>query len=147
MSLQEVIDNVADRLVAEVESLEVGAAVSAWKWRSNQGGGMQLPSAVVQVPEFDRSGLDESEDHLGARDIRMTFPVLFFFDLGETDASFGQAIEVVSAYVDALDANPGLDGNAQEAKVTHSEPKELEAVKSGRPIFSFLCTVEVLAFF
>lgn len=146
MSLQEVIDSVADHLVSTIDGLEVDRSVNAWKWRSNEGGGLQLPSAVVQVPEFDRSGLDEAEDHLGARDIRMEFSVPFFFDLGQTDASFGEAVEVVSAFVDALDADPGLDGNAQEAKVTHTEPANSEPLQ-GRPTFAFVCTVSVLAFF
>jgi hypothetical protein len=146
MNLQEVIDDIADQLVAAIEGLEVERSVSAWKWRSNQDAGLQLPSAVVQVPEFDRSDLDGAEDHLGARDLRMEFAVPFFFDLGQTDASFGEGIEVVSAFVDALDADPGLDGHAQEAKVTHTEPANSEPLK-GRPTFAFICTVSVLAFF
>jgi hypothetical protein len=145
MNLGELIDNVADRLIAEIEGLEVDRQVSAWKWRSNQGAGMELPAAVVQVPTFDRSGLDEAEDHLLQRDVRMDFNVLFFFDLGETDASFAEGVEVTAAFVDALDANPGLDGNAQEAKVTHTEPANGPPLE-GRPTFAFVCTVEVLAF-
>ena len=144
MSVQTVIDNIADRIVADIAGL--ASDVKAYKWAAGPSSGLdEVPAAVVQLPTIERTEVDAREDHLGATDLRLQFEVFFFFDASNVDYTMPQALEVVSAFTDAIDEDIDLGGAAQEAKVTRSEPTNVES--DGRPLFGYSSNVSVLTFF
>lgn len=117
------------------------------------------PAAVVEMPGIERTAADEAESQLGTRDVRLSFPVAFYFDLSEDVAySQSQAVEVCEAYVDAIDAakEPGqplatdaISGGVivVDAKGSFDPPEIFPPeASSGRPAIRYVCRVEVLAF-
>jgi len=117
------------------------------------------PAAVVEMPGIERVAADEAESQIGTRDVRLTYPVAFYFDLSEDVVlSQTQAVEVVEAFIDAVDAstNAGqpmgtdvLTGDVLvvDAKASADPPELLEPVSSsGRPAIRYVCRTEVLAF-
>lgn len=117
------------------------------------------PAAVVEMPGIERVNADEAESQMGTRDARLSFPVAFYFDLSEDVAfSQAQAVEVVEAFVDAIDAatNAGqpLAPDALGAGVividakTSVDPPEIfpPDASSARPSIRYVCRTEVLAF-
>lgn len=145
MSVQTVVDAIADRLVLRVEELNLNPKVRAYKWAVGPGSGFDaVPAAVVEIPTIGRTHVDAAEDHLGARDLYLTFQVIFVFDATSVDTTMPDAVEAISAFIDAIDADPDLGGNALEAKVISSEPSNVE--DAARPLFGYVAEVEVLAF-
>lgn len=117
------------------------------------------PAAVVEMPGIERVAADEAESQIGTRDVRLSFPVPFYFDLSEDLAySQSQAVEVVEAFVDAIDAatNAGqplgpdvLSGGVIviDAKASVDPPEIMPPEgSSGRPAIRYVCRAEVLAF-
>lgn len=116
------------------------------------------PAAVVEMPSLTRTRVDEAESQISNRDVRVSLPVAFYFDLSE-DVSYsqGQAAEIVEAYVDAIDAsmNAGepfdpaaFSGSAVviDVKASVDPPEILVAeASSARPAIRYVCRVEVLA--
>lgn len=149
MSLETLIDNLGDALKADIEAMDLGAKVKAYKWSAGGAGMDSVPAAVIQMPEVTRTGTGRREDHLAQRDIDLKFEVFFFFDASNVEYSMPQAISTVSAFVDAIDEDPSLGEHAMEAKVVSSNPVNVESTgesASSRKLFGYACTVEVEAF-
>jgi hypothetical protein len=145
MTIDKVVDDIASRLITDIEGLSVD--VKAYKWAAGPGDGLDsVPAAVVQIPRIERSGVDKNEDHIGASDLHLTFEVFFFFDASNVTFTMPQALETVAAFTDAIDEDIDLGATCQEAKVTSSDPINVDS-EGGRPLFGYSCTVGVLAFF
>lgn len=144
-------------VAAGLSGLENGASVKGILWAPRDTD--TRPAAVVEMPSIERVAADESESQVGTRDVRLTFPVAFYFDLSE-DLVFSQsqAVEVVAAYVDAIDAatNDGQPLAAAafagavmpvDAKASVDTPEIVPPeASSARPAIRYVCRVEVLAF-
>lgn len=142
-------------VAAGVPGLANGATVKGIRWAPRDTD--TRPAAVVEMPAIERVAADERESQIGTRDVRLTFPVAFYFDLGE-DPAFGQeqAVEVVAGYIDAIDAatNDGqpLEGSAFggaviviDAKASADAPEIFPPeASSGRPAIRYVCQTEVL---
>jgi hypothetical protein len=145
MNLDELVDGLGERLKEGIEGLDLNPSVKAYKWGAGGAGLDKVPAAIVQIPRIERTGVLQKEDHVGFRDLRMQFEVVFIFDASNVNYFMPKAIETVSAFIDFVDANPGLNGLAEEAKVTNADPANVEEANS-RPRFAYSTTVDLIAF-
>lgn len=146
-TVEDVVNGIADQLVLLIEELELDPSVVAYKWQVNPGAGFDsLPAAVVESPLIGRTEVDKREDHLGSRDLYLTFSVTFVFDLSDVDYTMPQAVQTVSRFIDAVDSNPTLEGTAQEAKVVNAEPSLVAGEGTDTALPGYVCAVEALAF-
>ncbi len=68
-----------------------------------------------------------------------------YFDIGDLAFGQAQAVEVIEAWILAIDADQTLGGVVQEAKVTTvDEPEYVE--DAGRPYLIYPSTVSILDF-
>jgi hypothetical protein len=134
-----ILTPLAEALVEKIE--EVDAKGYCWAPRELS----SLPAGVVELPGVVRTPLDAPEDHLGQKDWRPSFLVVFYFDLAESKHAQTQAIDMVEAFVSAIDADPSLGGRCQEAKAVEVlVPEFLE--DEARPEIRWAVDVEILKF-
>jgi hypothetical protein len=132
-----IIDPVASALATLVDNL---SGVYGTKWTPKDLG--TVPAGVVGVPRGSRVAVDTAESQLGSEDWNLTYTVALFFDLSEAQFSQAQAVEILEAFIAAVDDNPTLDGTVIDAKVTNFEPEVVETMN--RPLLSYACDVDVL---
>src|ERR1044072_232669 len=98
-------DEIADALMGVLEDIEV----NAYKWAPSQ---IQPICAVIELPTIARTDPDQAEDHLGANDWRLTFPVVFYGEPGNKPRdNQGRLLTRVVQFIDAIDElEPGSSG-------------------------------------
>lgn len=133
----EIITPLADALIAKLE--EVGA--TGYRWAPKE---ISRPAAVVELPAIERTPVDTAEDHLGQKDWTLNFPVIFYFDLAVAQGSQDAAVDIVEGFVSAVDADQGLEGLCQEAKVV--EVFEPEFPEDANPQIRWGTRVQILKF-
>jgi hypothetical protein len=143
MSLKSSVVPIAERIKADIEGQS--PSVKAYLWGAGAAGLDEVPAAVVQLPRIERTAVDKAEDHLGALDVDLEFEVIFYFDASNVNYSLPQAAETVLNFIDAIDHDIALGGTATEAKVTRSEPVNVDT-GSSRPLYAYTCTVDVQSF-
>jgi hypothetical protein len=139
-----VFDPVAQKLVDVINGIGATGAVTkaatGYKW-----GRVELdatPAGVVALPDFRRTGVEQKESQLGSNDWWLTYPVLLAVDLDEAVAAQGVVIDLLEAFIAAVDANPSLSNTVLDSKVTDGTPY-IETHK-GRPLVGYECHVEAL---
>jgi hypothetical protein len=139
-------DELADALVEVLAGLLIGGKqVNAYKWAD---GGIRRPSAVVELPTIRRTQPDEREDHIGADDWRLVYPVAFYVGMGknprEAQARLAQG---VVDFIDAIDARtPRLTELSADLKVTEATPFAVEAQADKITLIGYETTVSILTF-
>jgi hypothetical protein len=102
----------------------------------------------VELPDIDRTPIDQPEDHIGQVDWKMAYTVAFYFDFDDQDTYHqAEAATVIEAWIKAIDANQdlGMSGTVQEAKVIHAGPFSIDDTRS-RAMLLYPTRVELLAF-
>lgn len=147
MSVQ-IHEELADALVEVIE----GIGLRAYKWPRP---GIKLPSAVIEMPTIRRVEPDEAEDHLGASDWRLNFPVIFYKEVGRGDTVIADQVELMGlalAFVQAIDhLKPGSDGLilnelCTDAKVVSAEPFGEDETDDSRRKIGYETRVSILTF-
>jgi hypothetical protein len=118
-----VIAPIGDALKEMIDALDVSQSVTGYLWP--KGDLDSRPAGVVELPDLRRRGPDERESQLGANDWMHEFPVTFWIDNQGNKTNFPLLIDIVEAWVKAIDANPtlGLGGLIpNETSVTDVEP-------------------------
>lgn len=135
-----ILDPIATALVTVAETVS-GLNGCKWVLRDTD----SRPAAVVMPPSIERTPLDVSEDHLGQNDWNSEWSVDLYFDTTNLEYGQVQAVEMVEAWIVAVDADQDLGGVVQEAKVTSvAEPDFVE--DANRPYLIYPTTVSVLDF-
>lgn len=144
--MNELHDELAGALVEVLEGLTIGdKPVNAYKWAD---GGIRRPSAVVELPTIRRTQPDQPEDHLGADDWRLVYPVAFYVEMGvnprEAQARLSQG---VVNFIDAIDASTArLNELSSDLKVIESTPFAVETQADKITLIGYETTVSILAF-
>lgn len=86
----------------------------------------RLPAGVVEWPTITRTGIDEPEPELGTNEWLLEYPVNLYMKLDKAERAGREALDLVEAWIVAVDANQGLSGEAYEAKVISAEPAVVE---------------------
>jgi hypothetical protein len=143
--------------VAGALTTDLAPTVRAIRWAPRDTG--SRPAAVVELPSIERTSADEAETQISTRDVILRFPVPFYFDLSD-DLEFAQdqAVEVIEAFVDAVDAATNA-GQPLEAEAMIGNAVVIDAAcqvdppefmpgdeSSARPAIRYVCRVDVLAF-
>lgn len=140
-----VLSPTADLIVTVINGLTTSETVKATRWDPGTGTGFdKLPAASVGVPTIRRVGVDQPESQIGSRDWEITYPVIFYIDLGEARYAQALAVEIVEAFIKAIDTNTlqASDGSIVDAKVTEAAPAEY--VDDARPLLAYETTLELL---
>lgn len=140
-----VIDPTAALIAGFITNLAVTPTVKSYQRDPGMAGLDSLPAGVVGLPSLERTGVDEAEGQLGHDDWLLSYPVEFYFDIGDAVYTATQAVEVLEAFVKVIDANRGLGQDVAtilDAKVVSSEP--VEVVDTPRPMLVYSCRLEVL---
>lgn len=138
---------IADALVTVIQSLS-DPTVGAVKWSRLDTD--TRPAAVVGMPiTIRRTEPDQKEGQVGTDDWNVDFPVDFYFEFDELEAAQTQAVQVIEAWIKAIDADqtlgdlPGL----LEAKVVEAGPPEkLTAESTGRATLFWPTRVSLIRF-
>lgn len=133
----EIITPLANALVDKLG--DVGA--TGYRWAPKE---VFRPAGVVELPAIERTPVDAPEDHLGQKDWTLNFPVIFYFELAVAQGSQDAAADIVEAFVSAIDADQGLGGLCQEAKVV--EVFEPEFLEDANPQIRWPARVQILKF-
>lgn len=136
-----VVQPLADRLTSLLAA--IGVTVPAGGWARDHL--HALPAAEIEIPDGRRRNVDEPEDHLGQRDWQLEFPVTLWVDLHEASAAQRQLVELLEAWIAAVDADETLNNLATDAVVT-SWQRVYDATDQARPLLGVVTTVEVLKF-
>jgi len=101
----------------------------------------QIPCGVVRPPTIGRTEPKGEESQLGSDDWDLSYPVTLYFEFDEASKSQDQAVEIVEAFIKAVDANPDLDTNgiADEASVVSAEPVIVD--DQTRALFAYDCRI------
>lgn len=129
-----VIDGIASALVTKIGTLQatytLSQPVTGYKWP--RGDLDSRPAGVVELPTLRRRGPSESESQLGSNDWMHEFPVTFWIDNQGNATNFPLLIDIVEAWVKAIDADPALGLGPvipEETSVTDVEPVIADAEK------------------
>jgi hypothetical protein len=136
-----IFDPVAQAICNIIDGLSLTSSLTSFKW-----GRIDLdsiPAGVVAMPLFRRTAVEEAESQLGADDWNISYPVLLVADLNEAVANQAQVVDMVEAFVKAIDADYSLAGTVKEAKVTEGEPY-VQQDKGSRPLIGYELVVDVL---
>jgi hypothetical protein len=137
-----VIVPLADALHALLEGLDFQPTVKAYRWAPSMVG--DVPAAVIDIPEVRRTGVDEPEEQLGSDDWTLTYPVELLVDLAVAETAQTRAVELLEAFIAAVDANPSLGFPiVDDSKVTAGTPS-FDLSDQARPLLTYDCEVEVL---
>ena len=145
------LDGLAANVVTVIQALSVGFTVNATSYTSTVKGYSwaprdldKIPAAVVEMPEVERVDVDTPESQLGSFDWRVTFPVVFYFELDEAARGQAQAVNVVEAFIKAIDASPTMGDNAIiDSKVVHAGPPEI-IDDEARALIRYPCELRIL---
>lgn len=137
------LEPLAAAVAALITSLTTATSVKAYAHDPGYAGLDSLPCGVVGLPAITRTGVDESESQLGARDWFCEFPVSLYFDLADPTFTSKQAIETVEAFIKLVDTESlqAADGTVLDAKVTEAVPVEI--VDKDRPMVAYECKLEI----
>lgn len=106
----DVIDPIASALVTKIGTLtatySLSQTVTGYKWPKGELD--SRPAGVVELPVLRRRGPDERESQLGSNDWMHEFPVTFWIDNQGNATNFPLLIDIVEAWVKAVDADPTL---------------------------------------
>ena len=140
------LDEIADGLVLVLGGLDI----AAYKWGPRN---IKPLCAVVQLPEVDRTEPDEAEDHVGANDWRLRFPIYFYAELTEKpQAVQAELLRQVARFMDAIDSlesgSEGLVLNdlCADLKVTKAVPFVEPREGQKRDLIGYEATASVLTF-
>lgn len=110
----------------------------------------RLPAATIDGPEeVQRRGPEEHESELGARDLLTRWTVRLYTNRGDDQAADADAARTLLAQaIDAVDANRGLFGTAEDAGlVTASFGIETKGGDTNpRELTVYTCELAVLTF-
>lgn len=134
------IGEAIERVLRELDAaeLEVKSEWLAPKQLSGSG-----PWAVVDLPRFRRTPPDEPEDELGSSTWRLWYPTTIYVDLKEAKRDQGRALEIVEAFIHAVDLDRSLGDTVFDSSVVEGEP-EIVGREQARPLLAYECQVEVL---
>lgn len=136
--MSDILDPIAAAIGVRAEA--VGAKF--YKWAPTD---IKPPCLVVELPSLKRTPVDQKEDHLGATDWYLDYPAIFYFALDNPDTAQPKAVDIIEAFVLAIDADNGLGGICQEAKVV--EVMDAEMVDDQpNAVIRWPTRVEVLTF-
>lgn len=133
-----VVDPIATAIYERGE--EVG--LKPYKWAPTD---IKPPCMVIELPAIRRTGVDQREDHLGQTDWTISFPTIFYFALDNPAAAQPKALGFVESFIFAIDADNGLGGLCQEAKVVEVAEPEFMEDQPNAPL-RWPARVEVLTF-
>lgn len=133
-----VVDPIAGALCARAEGVEL----KPYKWAPTD---IKPPCVVLELPAIRRTGVDQREDHLGQTDWTLSFPTIFYFALDNPATAQPKALEFVESFIFAIDADNGLGGLCQEAKVVEVAEPEFVEDQANAPL-RWPARVEVLTF-
>jgi hypothetical protein len=137
-----VIVPLADALKQMLEGLDFAPAVKAYRWAPSMVA--TVPAAVIDIPEVRRTGIDEPEEQLGSDDWTLTFPVELLVDLAVADRDQTRVVELLEAFIAAVDANPSLGFPiVEDSKVVAGTPG-YDLSEEARPLLTYDCEVQVL---
>lgn len=111
MPYSTVIDGIASALVTKINGLQAAYSldqnVIGYKWPKVD---FDAPRPVgnVELPELRRRGPTERESQLGSNDWQHEFPVTFWIDNTGANTNFPLLIDIVEAWIKAIDADPAL---------------------------------------
>jgi hypothetical protein len=147
----EIHEQLADALVSVIEG--IWEVKKVYKWSP---GVIKAPAAVVELPTIRRTEPDKAEDHLGASDWWLDFPVLLYVELladkhaQKTQATVAQlAVDFISAIDNLQPDGDGfvLNGLSEDAKVTSAEPFATPSPdEAGRHTLGYETHVSILTF-
>ncbi|HET9199245.1 MAG TPA: hypothetical protein VFN92_13445 [Solirubrobacterales bacterium] len=142
----ELHDEIAGALVDVLRGLDIRAD----KWGPRN---IKPLCAVVQLPVIRRTDPDGAEDHLGARDWRLEYPVYFYNELTEKPQPVqAELLKQTVRFIDAIDElTPGAEGLVlsdlcADAKVTQSIPFVEPREGQKRDLIGYETTVSILTF-
>src|SRR4051794_31632298 len=98
-----IITPLAEALIEKAE----GVGAKGHRWPPSE---ITPPCVVIELPEIERTGVDEPEDHLGQKDWTVTFTAVFYFDLATAQSDQDGAVDVVEAFINAIDEDQALGG-------------------------------------
>jgi hypothetical protein len=130
-----VIVPLADALKQMLEGLDFAPAVKAYRWAPSMVA--TVPAAVIDIPEVRRTGIDEPEEQLGSDDWTLTFPVELLVDLAVADRDQTRVVELLEAFIAAVDANPSLGFPiVDDSKVVAGTPS-FDLSEEARPLLTY----------
>jgi hypothetical protein len=139
-------DDIAKALISVLE----GQSIKAYKWSP---GAIKPPCAVIEMPTIHRTEVDHREDHVGADDWRLDYPIAFYTELARDvtkgQASLAQNVVNFIRAIDTLTPTEGLilNGLCIDAKVTQSVPFVEAAVQDeSRTLIGYETHVSILTF-
>lgn len=138
---------IGQKIVDQVQgvTLDGSPSIVGRLWAPNSGDVGTVPAVVVYPPAVVRTEPDAREDHIGATDWFLDYPADLYVDAGDMEFGQQQIVEFLEAAIKAIDANPGLDDECQEAKLTRAEePTKVEL--NNRKLLMIRCRVRVLEF-
>lgn len=138
-----ILDPVGTLIASVISGLSVTPTVKAYWPDPGYAGLDAVPAGVVGSPGIDRQDVQERESQLGTNDWTITYPVSFFFDLGDTATAQAQATQTVEAFIKAIDTATlsVSDATIEDAKVVSATPDEI--ADSARPMLVYDCRVVV----
>ena len=106
--------------LADGITLTNGVEVTGYLWERKDFA--SLPAVAVEPPDGRRRGIDEGESQLGSDDWFPEYHVSLYVDLDDAVVAQEQMLELLEAYIAAVDADPSLgDAEVLDAKVTRWE--------------------------
>jgi hypothetical protein len=141
-----VTDPIAEALKTTIEGIS-SLTIKVYKWPPKSGDldtGVAPAAVIWSSPRSAGPTPTRPRTTLAENDWNYTFPVTFYFDLGDASFSQGQAVEAIEAFIKAIDANQDLTGTCQEAKAMADQPEYFEG--EAKPIIRWPTRVQILKF-
>ena len=99
------------------------------------------PVITVGLPTIERHGIDEAELEVGKDDWHTTWPVTLYVQIQDPQTATLDVHRLVGALIQAVDADPTLGGEADEAKLIDVTPDENDEAAESRQ-YVIRCRVE-----
>ena len=103
------------------------------------------PAAWVRLDSFRRTGPEEPESQLGARDWWLTYEVVLAVDAPEPGRAQLNMYELLADVIDVFDDNQQLTASVLDSKLTQGEQVWTDEPDQGPPLLLAVCQLEVWA--
>ena len=138
------IDQVAVQLVAKIDGLT--QTVKGFKWQQSDLD--TVPAGVVGIPDIRRQSPNDREPQMNSWGWYLDFPLRFYVDLDEPNRAANEIMDIVEAFIKAIDADEtlgGLIGVGHDGvpRVTSAQPFEQLDTEQNRSLMACELRVEV----
>lgn len=140
------ITGIADAAAAAINAADLTVDGVPVKTYGTEPRSPEIPAVWVRFDSFTRTGPDEAESQLGARDWRLVYEVVAAIDATEPARAQTNMRDLLGSVLDAVDQSADLSrADVLDARLVSGEQQWTTTQDRERPLLLMICNLDVWA--